>query len=309
MLIMGNYTRKIVVKIEGGLGNQLFQYAHAVALQKKLDADIYIDRHAFTKKQIRSCALSNYVLNEKTKTDIPLPLKLLTFVYIFLARIVAKFGLIPNQNRYERFAKFGLYYQYQNRCFNSLIESRSMFCYITGNWLSNKYFSEVEKDIKRALVKKEALPDACNEMLNKIISSESICIHIRLGDYLSPQWKDKLYVCTPEYYRNAIKEMKGKVPNAKFFVFSNRHKDFEMIQNEYNLGDVTYVDMGNSDVDDMELMRNCKHFIMSNSTYSWWAQYLCENSKKIVIAPSRFNNYEKWDMADIYMDNWSILSV
>lgn len=146
-------------------------------------------------------------------------------------------------------------------------------------------------------------------MLRQIKESEAVCVHIRLGDYLSDRWKDKLYICTPDYYKEAIGKIRGGVTNPKFFVFSNRHKDFEMIRLEYELGDVIYVDMGNSDVEDMELMRNCKHFIMSNSTYSWWGQYLSENPNKVVIAPSRFNNYPAWDMRDIYQEGWKTVEV
>lgn len=133
---------------------------------------------------------------------------------------------------------------------------------------------------------------------------------MRLGDYLAPEWKDKLYICTPEYYQKAVELMKMKVQNPVFFIFSNRPKDFEWIKEHIHLdAKIVYVNLGNSDYEDLKLMYSCKHFIMSNSTYSWWAQWLGEYRQKVVIAPSRFNNYPRWDMSGIYMDSWNLIDL
>ena len=301
--------RKFIIKLEGGLGNQLFQYAHAVALASAYGGEIVFDKHAFNEKQIRACALENYVLNDYTRTRINIVEKAVVFFYLVLARVVRKGKFAKTEIAYRKLCKAGLYNQYQVRWFDSLVKPQVRVNYVMGNWISERFFDVATEDVKSALYYKNALPTKCDAIRREIANCESVCVHIRLGDYLSPQWKDKLFVCTPDYYRQAIEVVKHKVANPHFYIFSNRHKDFEMIKQEYDLGDVTYVDMGNSDVEDMELMRSCKHFIMSNSTYSWWGQYLAESPNKVVVAPSRFNNYPQWDMSDIYQDNWIIIEV
>lgn len=302
---------KYLVKLEGGLGNQLFQYAHAVALQSRYGGQIIIDKHAFNKKQIRQCALDHYqIINENVSYDVENVFeKIILAFYILVGRIVCRYNLIRTKKQFDRFVKIGYYHQFQVRCFDSFTKPVAPYNYITGNWLSERFFDGVQEVIRTSLVYKKKLSSSNQELLELITQSESVCIHIRLGDYLHPQWKDKLFVCTPEYYMQAMNLIRSRLKKPKFFVFSNRSKDFEMIRNEYALEDVTYVDMGNTDVEDMELMRNCKHFIMSNSTYSWWAQFLCINPKKIIVAPSRFNNYAEWDMTDIYQKNWDLIEI
>ena len=300
---------KFIIKLEGGLGNQLFQYAHAVALQKAYGGVIVLDKHAFNKKQARACALENYALNEHTRTEMSKKERVAMYIYFSLNRIVRRWNLVVTDRAYRRLSKTGLYYQYKIRWFDSILKPSMCVNYVTGNWFSENFFKNAEKEVRNAYRYTQTLPERCSDLISEIVSTESVCVHIRLGDYLLPQWKDKLFVCTPEYYRQAMELLKMKVENPRFFIFSNRHKDFEMIQRDYDLGDVTYVDMGNTDVEDMELMRNCKHFIMSNSTYSWWGQYLADNPNKVVVAPSCFNKYPRWDMSDIYQDNWNIINV
>lgn len=202
--------------------------------------------------------------------------------------------------------KLGLYSAFNT----SSIKPFFLYNWILGGWMSQKFFKNADDEIKNEFLVKEEIPLKCKAVLDDIQNCESVCVHIRLGDYLLPQWKDKLYICTPNYYYEAINIILKKVQNPVFYIFSNTEKDFELIRQNYNFPvPVKYVNMNNTDYDDLRLMYNCKHFIMSNSTYSWWAQYLCRNDNKIVIAPHKFNNYPKWDMSDIYMDNWELIKI
>lgn len=295
--------------MEGGLGNQMFQYAHALSLQKKIGGRIVLDKHAFTKSQIRSFSLNNYKLGENTSNNLSLCERFVSYIFILFCRYWDKRGRLYSQEGFKSYSQYGLCFQYQMRWFDSLIKPKTKFMYVSGNWMSEKFFDNAIEETKDAFVLKQQLNSRLDAIMSEIKATESVCIHIRLGDYLAPQWKNKLYVCTPDYYHKAIQIVKSRVNNPRFFVFSNRHVDFEMIKKEYNLEDVTYVDMGNNDVEDMELMRNCKHFIMSNSTYSWWSQYLSINEQKVVVAPSRFNNYPQWDMSDIYSKDWFTVDI
>ena len=123
-----------------------------------------------------------------------------------------------------------------------------------------------------------------------------------------PENRKNLYVCTPEYFENAIKLMQKKVPKAKFFVFSD---DVEWCKNNMNFPKGTMYESGTDPVwEKLRLMYSCKHYIISNSTFSYWAQYLSRNDKKIVIAPKSWGNnlYKNDDeLIDIYQDNWILI--
>lgn len=306
---------KWIIKLEGGLGNQLFQYAHAKALQYRFGGEIFIDTHAFNKKQIRSLSV-NHVCKE--------PIKLINELGIFSLLKVRMLQLLHkyykkrmlsnphqfNQNRYESLCKNGLYIQYKDTAFNSFVKPVRSINYVSGNYLSNTFFKGIDNIIKRDYCIQKKLSIKSQDLIEKIQACNSVCLHVRLGDYLAPEWKDKLYICTPEYYQKAVEMMKLKVENPVFYIFSNRPRDFEWIKDNLSINaNIVYVNLGNSDYEDLKMMYSCKHFIMSNSTYSWWAQWLGKYNDKVIIAPSRFNNYPQWDMSDIYMDSWLLINI
>ena len=107
-----------------------------------------------------------------------------------------------------------------------------------------------------------------------------------------------------------MKKITEQVENPVFYVFSNSSDDINWIKENYDFSDynVEYVDLNNPDYEELRLMYSCKHFIISNSTFSWWAQYLCENENKIVIAPSEWNRHFD-DCSGIYMPEWQVIEV
>ena len=124
------------------------------------------------------------------------------------------------------------------------------------------------------------------EILNSIISQNAVCVHIRRGDYLNDKWK-ALQVCDFSYYNEAIEQAKKELEAPVFYVFSTGHDDIEWIKKNYHFdADIHYVDQNNPDYEEIRLMMNCRHFIISNSTFSWWAAFLSRNKSKIVWTPS-----------------------
>jgi hypothetical protein len=125
---------------------------------------------------------------------------------------------------------------------------------------------------------------------------ESVCVGVRRGDVFRSQ-KVFYYshVCDKEYFLDAINIIKNKRPNAVFVFFSN---DIQWCKNEFgNLDIESYYESGSDPVwETFRLMYSCKHFIISNSTLHWWAQYLSSNPDKIVISPDRWlNNVKNYD--------------
>jgi hypothetical protein len=99
----------------------------------------------------------------------------------------------------------------------------------------------------------------------------------------------------------------SKKPDAKFFVFSNTHDDIEWIKENYKFPekyDIEYVDLGNSDYEEFELMRNCKNFVISNSTFSWWAAYLSDYEDKCVALPEKWTRKDNCDCSGFYLEDW-----
>lgn len=137
----------------------------------------------------------------------------------------------------------------------------------------------------------------------QILSSNAVCVHIRRGDYVNNPIFD---VCGDSYYYNAMKYMQEKLSNPVFYIFSDA---VDEIENSMQFPcPVVYIKDRHKDYEDLYLMKNCRHFIMSNSTYSWWAQFLGEAEDKVVIAP------KKWcltkDMSvGIYMKEWILMDV
>lgn len=306
---------KWILRLEGGLGNQLFQYAHTRALQIKYGGEIYFDTHAYTSKQIRQLSLNHLNIPPyKNSNELSLfeksNLRMKQFLHNLLMRCYMRNLYRFTQKTYEKIVRCGIYLQYQTPTFDSFKQPVCKLNYVSGNYLTEPFFAGAEEILRKELLVKEPFGQKSEEVFKHIQSCNSVCLHVRLGDYLAPEWKDKLYICTPEYYQKAVELMKMKIQNPVFFIFSNRPKDFEWIKEHIHLdAEIVYVNLGNSDYEDFKLMYSCKHFIMSNSTYSWWAQWLGEYSQKVVIAPSRFNNFPRWDMSGIYMDSWNLIDL
>ncbi len=138
---------------------------------------------------------------------------------------------------------------------------------------------------------------------NSIVSSESVSLHIRGGDY----HKEPMFanICTKEYYQKAIRTITKQNPNVTFFVFTNDLQYAQSITNGFE--NTTYIKNDQFDRDpgfDLFLMSQCKHNIIANSTFSWWGAFMNKNESKIVICPAKWTN-EKIDVIDNFaVHNW-----
>jgi hypothetical protein len=138
-------------------------------------------------------------------------------------------------------------------------------------------------------------------MLADISTSDSVCVHIRKGDYTNSV-NSKIYIqLTHEYYLSAVSYISKVLEFPRFFVFSD---DISWVkENIYISGDVIHVENIGSDIDEFQLMMSCKNFIIANSTFSWWAARLSSNINKVIIAPKKWFRDEeiKWK---IVPENW-----
>lgn len=300
----------IVVKIKGGLGNQMFEYAVA----RKFQMDYGIEKIAFETSVIgadqqRKLELSHFAFFEPDM----LPASNSRLVRIqewFRKKLVSYFiAGRPEETAGRRedfwspfFALLGIVQRDHSRIQTSFWLKLHKNIYING-WFQEAALFEPLREVLRKDFAYTSPELADTEICERIRTENSVCVHIRRGDYINHPIFD---VCGEAYYCEAMRRMVQQVMNPIFFVFSD---DIDQVEREMKLPyPVVYVRGGHEACDELFLMRQCRHFIMSNSTFSWWAQFLGEAADKIVVAPSKWRRTEETNR-DIYMDEWILVDV
>ena len=273
----------IILKVQGGLGNQMFQYAFARRIQEETNKKIILDISDYEYDKLRSYTLDKFRLNNNIQIDA-------TGKYnkIYDRRvnklIRCMYKIAPNIS-YEILSRIGIYIWDYVKYKPININNKKKNLFIHGYWQSTKYFNEIKKELKRELKLKSQYTNKVDDLYEKIISTNSVCVHIRRGDFLLTT--NKLKVCSNQYFLNGMKEIKKKINNPIFYIFSD---NIEEVKNKFSFDgfEVVFINENRTDYQELELMYTCKHFIISNSTFSWWAQYLSDSKEKIVIAPSQW---------------------
>ncbi|HZK54108.1 MAG TPA: alpha-1,2-fucosyltransferase [Desulfosporosinus sp.] len=301
----------VILDLKCGLGNQLFEYAYARSLMKQCGDDkIGIDRLSFINEPDgRSSALEKFALPADTSELVGV--KQIWYHYYFRVKgsiVNVIFG--KNQSKGQRavtLAKYGIYES--NFVYYDFSVSGNRTKYVRGVFQNIRYFESIANELK-TIYRVRATPSEQNQkLLEEMASVNAVCMHIRRGDYITnAKWSKQLLICDESYYVKAMQKIQEKVDNPVYYVFSNNNSDINWIRNNYNLPyPVRYIDFNNPDYEDFRLMNSCKHFIMSNSSFSWWAQFLSDNHHKVVIAPSRWSSIE--NCSGLYMDIWDIIDV
>jgi len=298
----------IILNIRGGLGNQMFQFAYAYVLSKKNNDRIFISTFYQKREPLnRGNRLAELACNQQISC-LPLILDDLVSVYYKIKKeILLKINSNKEQNMFYYLAEHGLFTAKSIYTFLGYPSSGKRIKYVDGYFQSIKYIEPYREEIKKQLTpcKHEFSLQYLNNQ-KKIILDNSVCVHIRRGDYTSDMWSKSLLICDEEYYVKAMRYIANSIKNPVFFIFSNSHEDIEWIKNNYRLEqsfNVNFIDFNESDIDDFILMSSCKHFILSNSSFSWWVQFFSENEEKIVVAPSKWTN-ENQDFSDVYDEGW-----
>lgn len=276
----------IVCKLMGGLGNQMFQYAYAMALAKQFHDSICLDNSFYQGKiptilkfnipyhiTLENCSLTDYSKAKKKEQSYHIQQKFIRSINH------EKIG----EKLFHRYSKKGYYFNYDPFYYSS-IHSDSENKYVYGYFQGEKYFKSVETQVRNAFTLKVPLSKIADECATQIETSNAVAIHIRLGDYTKRKNK-YLYVCNEQYYLNATEYVFEHIENPQFFVFTDnirRAKDMISLPNK-----TVYVE-GTTDYEDLILISKCKHFIISNSTFSWWGAYLSGNTTKVIAVPNKW---------------------
>lgn len=289
----------VTIRLMGGLGNQMFQYAVLRTMMLKYNQEGIISLKGITNKNHNVYSLDKFQINENITITNTESVKsfinyLLYFFYcLFLIKLKNGYkimnGIQPFLNN------LGMYCVPDGYIKLGKIKRKKNV--MIGYYQSIKYFDEYKDIIQKELKINSPVMNSNKKIYNDIEKSNSVCVHIRRGDYIGTNHQ----VCDEQYYYKAIKLMKSKVDNPKFFIFSD---DIEWVKKNMKFEEnVIFVEGNNPNYEELRLMYTCKHFIISNSSFSWWAQYLTENKNRITIAPYKwFQN--KNQKVDIFQKDW-----
>jgi hypothetical protein len=286
--------KTIIIRLLGGLGNQLFQYALARKIAYQSGAVLKLDISCFNEYNLRRYGLKNFNIMEifATKKEIDI-LKSGNIIFEWANR------LKNSENKPDTY--------YPEKVFNYDPEVLNIkgSIYLDGYWQSELYFRDIEDIIKKEFTVK-AEPDKVNrELSHRILQENSVSVHIRRGDYITnPDTNQYHGVCPIEYYYLSIAKISKMVKNPVFYVFSDDHQwTRDNLKVDYP---VFFVDVNdeNKDYEDLRLMTHCKHHIIANSSFSWWGAWLGIHQKKIVIAPKKWFNKLEIDTRDLIPSAW-----
>ncbi len=282
----------IITKLNGGLGNQLFEYACARNLQLKYNDEMKLDIEGF-KRSPRHYSLEEFVLSEDVSV---LPEK--ESKSLVLLQAISKWS---RNLAFSLGPLFGAYiWKSSNYKPLNIKDTKGRTLYLYGYWQSEAYFKAYKEVLVNELKVKTPLPEICNDLLKDIIKPNSVCVHIRRGDYVNCGFLH----CDEAYYNRGLEYIKNKYSDCNAVVFSD---DIAWVKENMKFNcPVTFVELDVPDYETLRLMYLCKHFVISNSSFSWWAQYLSDNPNKIVIAPEYWLPENK-ENKSMYLDNWIIL--
>lgn len=296
----------VIIQLIGGLGNQMFQYALYLQFQH-LNKEVKVDDVAgFVEDAKRDPALSAFGITYE-KADPKVIEKMLDASLLFWHRVKRKlFG-----------RKRKSYFEEDKRFHPEIFTWDDI--YLEGYWQTEKYFSAVEDKVRAAFdvdklfaLKEEDAPlfpegsklqARIQAYLQEITDTQSVSLHIRRGDYLTPA-NQALFggICTEAYYKEAMRRMREQYPGCRFFLFTNDKEWAKKQSADQASTDVTVVDLPEGcDHQEFALMSKCKHNILANSSYSWWASYLNNNPHKTILAPPKWLN--GWDCQDVYRED------
>ena len=161
--------------------------------------------------------------------------------------------------------------------------------FINGTYEDQRWFDDIREILVEEIIPRE-INQRNDNLVEKMKSKNSVCVSIRRGDFLNAENAKLRNICSPEYYKKAFDIVRRELENPVFFFFSD---DIEWVKNNLVVNCESYYEVGDDDVSNkLYMMSSCKHFIMSNSTFCWWAEYLSEyhNEKHLVISPDHWLN-------------------
>lgn len=278
----------LVVRMSGGLGNQMFQYAFGKALSLRYQIPVAYDMSFYQRKEgnatLRSFELDVFKLSIQ-EADIG------SFTFApppgsFLERLRFKINKAYKKNELVRIKESDY------KILEALDDLKKFDLYLDGYWQDEKYFKPYEEAIRQGFAPNVNIAsslEAVKPVMADIKERNSVSVHFRRGDYITDPTTVQYHgACSAAYYQDAIAYIAQRVINPHFYLFSD---DSEWVRENVSLPysyQIIESQSQSSSFTDMYLMSICKHNIVANSTFSWWGAWLNKNLQKIVVAPQRW---------------------
>lgn len=304
--------RKIYLKMNGACGNQFFQYAFARMIQEKNGGKLIIDyQYIHNNTTIWSGSdnlLKDFNVVPYKYVSKPRNLKLIWFYLIKAIKKVFRMKEFEKRtySYYLWIAKhlerFGIYF-FETAYFPYRFYKNSNVI-IRGYFESPKYFEEIDEKICNELTPKRPLLEQNKELYKAITEKQSVCISIKRQDVENPDISG-VYQYDINYFYRAAEYIRKRIKDPVWIIFSD---NVEWCRDNFHLtGEVHYETSDNPIWEKIRLMSACKHFIIHNSTFSWWVQHLSRNKDKIVIAPVKWMLRDDQPI-DIYEKSWTFMT-
>lgn len=293
--------RKVVARIKGGLGNQLFCYAAARRLALVNNCELVIDNisgFARDRQYRRRYMLDRFNISARFATPWE---RLVPFERLRRAMLKWQSRKIPFAHR--------RYVEQEKREFDErlLALSNRGVLYLDGYWQSDGYFTDAEQTIRDDLRFNSPTDDENQRMAAKISSSQAVAIHVRWFETADGNGSGNV---SANYYDRATTLIESRIDSPHYFVFSDDPGAAESLISRH-APRITIVSHNQGDDNahaDLWLMSQCRHFIIANSTFSWWGAWLSMNSDKIVVTPDTgSSDRSAWGFQGLIPDEWLIL--
>lgn len=307
----------IIVRLIGGMGNQMFQYAFARNLMLQYGGECYLDLTWYKEKNRKKHEVymldrfqlypgiklitTKKELNEKVNRKNRKKLWRNQFCYKVVFHLFGREKAVAyTLKKNQELSRLGIYdYGFWYDYLDFEIDTK-LVNYFIGYWQTETYFYQIGETLKREFQIKEGAASFTQVPCPKEKNCKNVAIHIRAGDYLE---NDNVMVCTDAYYQKAVHYLKQQEENLCFYIFSN---DITWVKEHMAFAAMDkfiFVTETKNALEDFISMIHCDSYIISNSTFCWWAQYLSKaGENRIVIAPKNWTKNKM--IQDIYQENW-----
>ncbi len=289
----------IVVRLSGGLGNQMFQYAAGLSAAIRNNTDLFLDLEYLTNHPIHNGFELNSIFDISSLPSSSKQIKFILgfrsnkWIYKILLRL--KLKILAGSHFYIE-----PYFNY-DRKFTEICDNN----YLIGYFQSEKYFINIKNLIHKHFRFKKNISKENLHLLRLIKNTNSVSIHVRRGDYVTNPNAFNIHgICSIIYYKKAISYIKKNIENPHFYIFSD---DKEWAIKNFNFerrSTIISLNSNKQDYMDMLLMSRCRHNIIANSSFSWWAAWLNGNVSKIVIAPKKWFKSDRYSIEDLIPKHW-----
>ena len=288
----------VIVRLKGGMGNQMFQYAFGKRMAQvlntelRLDLSLLLDRVRGTDHVYRDFDLTIFQLEPQF------------YINPSLLRTLYKANSSKICKMTRKWANWGKNYVKEPHfhIVEELLTQPTDNTIYEGWWQGERYFADIADDIRKDFAFVHPLLEESKPLLERIQQTNSICLNVRRTDFLKVS---NLNTTNKDYFLRAAKKMAESIDSPHFFIFSD---DVEWCAQNLNLSHpttlVTHAHKGEKFGNYMQLMKACKHFIIPNSSFAWWAVWLSEHKNKQVIAPKKWFNDAEYDTSDLVPAEW-----